>query len=191
MCYFEPNLPYALISSTLTFWFPMIIMLSVYYKVFKEAMKQKQNMERMNNIRALPVSNNLGKNSFESDKTTHELLGKSSKVFTFHKLSLWLFKTVFSVNIQLFSTHCVQSNPTLVMRSPAPTLAPTNLSLRTPFPPQSWTVWRSLQSKQTQPPSPMDLMITDHEVPATARGGQGRESALKYRQWTRREILFL
>ena len=87
MCYFEPNLPYALISSTLTFWFPMIIMLSVYYKVFKEAMKQKQNMERMNNIRALPVSNNLGKNSFESDKTTHELLGKSSKVFTFHKLN--------------------------------------------------------------------------------------------------------
>ena len=64
-----------MISSTLTFWVPVVIMLSVYYKVFKEAMKQKQNMERMNNIRTLPVTNNLTKSSFESDKTTHELLG--------------------------------------------------------------------------------------------------------------------
>lgn len=52
-------------------------MLVVYYLVFKEAMKQKKNMERMNNIRSLPVTNRTVKNSFESDKTTHELLEQS------------------------------------------------------------------------------------------------------------------
>ena len=53
-------------------------MLVVYYLVFKEAMKQKQNMERMNNIRSLPVTNRTIKNSFESDKTTQELLEQSN-----------------------------------------------------------------------------------------------------------------
>ena len=53
-------------------------MLVVYYLVFKEAMKQKKNMERMNNIRTLPVTKNSIKNSFESDKTTHELLEQSN-----------------------------------------------------------------------------------------------------------------
>ena len=77
-CRFVPNVPYAFISSTLTFWFPVIIMLVVYYLVFKEAMKQKQNMERMNNIRSLPVTNRTIKNSFESDKTTQELLEQSN-----------------------------------------------------------------------------------------------------------------
>lgn len=77
-CRFVPNVPYAFISSTLTFWFPVIIMLVVYYLVFKEAMKQKKNMERMNNIRSLPVTNRTIKNSFESDKTTQELLEQSN-----------------------------------------------------------------------------------------------------------------
>ena len=77
-CRFIPNVPYAFISSALTFWFPVIIMLVVYYLVFKEAMKQKKNMERMSNIRSLPVTNRKIKNSFESDKTTHELLEQSN-----------------------------------------------------------------------------------------------------------------
>ncbi len=77
-CRFITNVPYAFISSALTFWFPVIIMLVVYYLVFKEAMKQKKNMERMNNIRSLPVTNRTVKNSFESDKTTHELLEQSN-----------------------------------------------------------------------------------------------------------------
>ena len=78
MCKFETNVPYAFISSALTFWFPVIIMLAVYYKVFKEAMKQKKNMERMNNIRTLPVTNKSVKNSFESDKTNTDLLEQSN-----------------------------------------------------------------------------------------------------------------
>ena len=78
ICRFEANVTYAFISSGLTFWFPVIIMLAVYYKVFKEAMKQKKNMERMNNIRTLPVTKNSIKNSFESDKTSNELLEQSN-----------------------------------------------------------------------------------------------------------------
>ena len=74
VCTFVPNIPYAFISSALTFWFPVIIMLAVYYKVYREAMKQKKSMERTNNIRAIPVNRNLVKNSFEIDKTTTELL---------------------------------------------------------------------------------------------------------------------
>ena len=53
-------------------------MLAVYYKVFKEAMKQKKNMERMNNIRTLPVTKNSIKSSFESDRTNNELLEQSN-----------------------------------------------------------------------------------------------------------------
>ena len=74
-CRFVPNVPYAFISSALTFWFPVIIMLTVYYLVFKEAVKQKQNMERMTAIRTLPHA----KHSLESDtKTTAELLETSN-----------------------------------------------------------------------------------------------------------------
>ena len=59
-CRFVPNVPYAFISSALTFWFPVIIMLTVYYLVFKEAMKQKQNMERMTAIRTSAVNRLIG-----------------------------------------------------------------------------------------------------------------------------------
>ena len=48
-------------------------MLAVYYKVYREAMKQKKSMQMT--IRTIPVDNrNLAKNSFEIDKTTTELL---------------------------------------------------------------------------------------------------------------------
>ena len=47
-------------------------MLAVYYKVYREAMKQKKSMQMT--IRTIPVDRNLAKNSFEMDKTTTELL---------------------------------------------------------------------------------------------------------------------
>jgi len=58
ICKFVTNVPYAFISSTLTFWFPVILMVLVYYRVYREAMKQKTAMEKMTNIRALPVAKN-------------------------------------------------------------------------------------------------------------------------------------
>ena len=53
-------------------------MLAVYYKVYREAMKQKKSMERTNNIRTIPLNRNCVKNSFENDKATTELLGQSN-----------------------------------------------------------------------------------------------------------------
>ena len=53
-------------------------MLAVYYKVYREAMKQKKSMERTNNIRTIPLNRNCVKNSFENDKATTELLDQSN-----------------------------------------------------------------------------------------------------------------
>lgn len=64
ICKFVTNVPYAFISSTLTFWFPVILMVLVYYRVYREAMKQKTAMEKMTNIRALPVAKNSVNDSF-------------------------------------------------------------------------------------------------------------------------------
>ena len=34
-CVFNANLPYALLSSFMTFWCPVIVMVIVYYRVFR------------------------------------------------------------------------------------------------------------------------------------------------------------
>ena len=34
-CVFNANLPYALLSSFMTFWCPVIVMVTVYYRVFR------------------------------------------------------------------------------------------------------------------------------------------------------------
>ena len=35
LCVFNANLPYALLSSFMTFWCPVIVMVTVYYRVFR------------------------------------------------------------------------------------------------------------------------------------------------------------
>ncbi|XP_023339043.1 octopamine receptor beta-2R isoform X2 [Eurytemora carolleeae] len=49
-CAFIVNKPYAFISSTLTFWCPVIVMLLTYQRVYREAMRQKKTIERLNTI---------------------------------------------------------------------------------------------------------------------------------------------
>jgi len=44
LCVFNANLPYALLSSFMTFWCPVIVMVTVYYRVFRSAVKQKTSM---------------------------------------------------------------------------------------------------------------------------------------------------
>ena len=41
ICLLKPNLPYALLSSVLTFWLPVSVMLVMYHRVYKEAQRQK------------------------------------------------------------------------------------------------------------------------------------------------------
>jgi hypothetical protein len=45
-CIFRVNKPYALLSSTLTFWAPVITMLFMYRRIYKEALRQKEAIRR-------------------------------------------------------------------------------------------------------------------------------------------------
>ncbi len=45
-CIFRVNKPYAFISSTLTFWVPVGIMLVMYQRIYKEAVRQKEAIRR-------------------------------------------------------------------------------------------------------------------------------------------------
>ena len=45
-CIFRVNKPYALLSSTLTFWAPVIVMLVMYHRIYKEAVRQKEALRR-------------------------------------------------------------------------------------------------------------------------------------------------
>ena len=41
ICMLKPNVPYAILSSTLTFWLPVSVMLIMYHRIYKEAQRQK------------------------------------------------------------------------------------------------------------------------------------------------------
>ncbi|XP_040580862.1 octopamine receptor beta-2R isoform X1 [Lepeophtheirus salmonis] len=45
-CIFKVNQPYAFISSALTFWAPVAIMLCMYHRIYKEALRQKESIRR-------------------------------------------------------------------------------------------------------------------------------------------------
>jgi uncharacterized membrane protein len=45
-CQIEANLPYAIVSSSLSFWIPLILMIIVYVKIFAVARKQAQAIEK-------------------------------------------------------------------------------------------------------------------------------------------------
>ena len=45
-CIFRVNQPYAFISSTLTFWAPVSVMLIMYHRIYKEALRQKEAIRR-------------------------------------------------------------------------------------------------------------------------------------------------
>ena len=45
-CLFRVNQPYAFISSTLTFWAPVSVMLILYRRIYNEALRQKEALRR-------------------------------------------------------------------------------------------------------------------------------------------------
>eukprot|EP00095_Tigriopus_kingsejongensis_P005745 snap_masked-scaffold28_size608977-processed-gene-2.6 protein:Tk05745 transcript:snap_masked-scaffold28_size608977-processed-gene-2.6-mRNA-1 annotation:"octopamine receptor beta-1r-like" len=45
-CIFRVNKPYALLSSALTFWVPVVVMLFMYHRIYKEALRQKDAIRR-------------------------------------------------------------------------------------------------------------------------------------------------
>ena len=70
-CVFNPNIPFAIFSSFLTFWLPMTCMILVYYRVYRllkrcflfhhillsrEAVKQKKAMSMTTNVQLAPTN---------------------------------------------------------------------------------------------------------------------------------------
>ena len=45
-CIFRVNKPYALLSSGLTFWLPVVVMLVMYHRIYREALRQKEAIRR-------------------------------------------------------------------------------------------------------------------------------------------------
>lgn len=46
-CVFTANKPYCLLSSTISFWLPAVLMLVIYAQIYREADRQKVNMRRL------------------------------------------------------------------------------------------------------------------------------------------------
>lgn len=89
-CEWIVNIPYALISSTVSFWLPCGIMLSAYYKIYREAIKQEKFIYRTQQManqtnhshqaynkakhnRNSDQSNNNNNNNNDDDPATHRL----------------------------------------------------------------------------------------------------------------------
>lgn len=45
-CEFRVNLPYAVISSCVSFWIPGLVMIIMYWKIYKEAIRQRKALSR-------------------------------------------------------------------------------------------------------------------------------------------------
>lgn len=45
-CSFTVNKTYALISSTVSFWFPGVVMIYMYYRIYREADRQERMLYR-------------------------------------------------------------------------------------------------------------------------------------------------
>ena len=66
-CIFRVNQPYAFISSTLTFWAPVFVMLVIYRRIYKEALRQKEAIRRSSvpSQQHLIVDNDSTKSRFQ------------------------------------------------------------------------------------------------------------------------------
>lgn len=45
-CEFRVNLPYAVISSCVSFWIPGLVMIIMYWRIYKEAIRQRKALSR-------------------------------------------------------------------------------------------------------------------------------------------------
>lgn len=76
ICSFVVNLPYAVISSCVSFWIPGVVMIIMYCKIYKEAVRQRAALSRassstvLNNIHVRRSSSG----SRHHSRTSHQLL---------------------------------------------------------------------------------------------------------------------
>ncbi|XP_012535826.2 octopamine receptor beta-3R isoform X2 [Monomorium pharaonis] len=76
ICMFVVNLPYALISSCVSFWIPGVVMIIMYCKIYKEAIRQRAALSRASSSTVL---NNVylrrsSGGSRHPSRTSHQLL---------------------------------------------------------------------------------------------------------------------
>lgn len=64
VCEWIVNIPYALISSTVSFWMPCGFMLSAYYKIYREAIKQEKFIYKTQQI----VNASMGNHHHDKNK---------------------------------------------------------------------------------------------------------------------------
>jgi hypothetical protein len=63
VCIFEVNIYYMMISSGVSFWIPGVVMVTMYYRIYKEAVRQRKALSR--------TSSNILLNSIHQRHTSH------------------------------------------------------------------------------------------------------------------------
>ncbi|PSN51955.1 Octopamine receptor beta-1R [Blattella germanica] len=63
VCVFEVNIYYMIISSGVSFWIPGVVMVTMYYRIYKEAVRQRRALSR--------TSSNILLNSIHQHHTSH------------------------------------------------------------------------------------------------------------------------
>lgn len=85
-CEFIVNKPYAVISSSISFWIPSTIMIFMYWAIFREANKQEKEMYNRHGAALL-----LHQNNTNGDMLSNS--GGSSKTLTLHEINQDLHQT--------------------------------------------------------------------------------------------------
>ncbi|XP_061933466.1 octopamine receptor beta-3R-like isoform X1 [Apis cerana] len=75
ICTFEVNPPYAVISSSVSFWIPGLVMIVMYCKIYKEAVRQKEALSRASSNTVLnSVHLHRASTSRHHSRASHQLL---------------------------------------------------------------------------------------------------------------------
>uniref|UniRef100_A0A182LW99 G-protein coupled receptors family 1 profile domain-containing protein n=1 Tax=Anopheles culicifacies TaxID=139723 RepID=A0A182LW99_9DIPT len=77
LCIFVVNKSYAIISSSISFWIPGIVMITMYYRIYKEAVRQRKALSRtssnilLNSVQINNASNTLHANHHHNHHHPH------------------------------------------------------------------------------------------------------------------------
>ncbi|XP_020284454.1 octopamine receptor beta-3R-like isoform X2 [Pseudomyrmex gracilis] len=77
ICTFVVNLPYAVVSSCVSFWIPGVVMIVMYYKIYKEAIRQRAAVSRAGSSTVLSkihARRSSSGSSRHNSRTSHQLL---------------------------------------------------------------------------------------------------------------------
>ncbi|XP_033332921.2 octopamine receptor beta-1R [Megalopta genalis] len=77
VCVFQVNKPYAVISSSVSFWVPGIIMIAMYYKIYREADRQERMLYR-SKVAAALLNKHLQINGISAGLTSLPTVDQSS-----------------------------------------------------------------------------------------------------------------